>query len=264
MAFGNGPRAVTNCLILSLDASDKSSYPGSGTSWYDLSGYGNHCSLANSATYSPAKGGGSIDLDGVDDLISVPKTLNGFTYNIHYDLNWTAEYWMYTDPYDASPQTYKFLYGSYNGCNWNVYKGNAQGMVIYSSTSASTIYLTMGYGPNVSGCPDVSATWTNGEAGAALWGLQNRWAHLVVTSDDGTTLKLYIDGVQIGSNKTVNFKNGQNRIDNTLPATTNYSLGGLVIGYHQVDFSVFRMYNRPLTLSEVQQNYNVQKSRFGL
>ena len=264
MAFGNGPRAVTNGLILSLDASDKSSYPGSGTSWYDLSGYGNHCSLANSATYSPAKGGGSIDLDGVDDLISVPKTLNGFTYNIHYDLNWTAEYWMYTDPYDASPQTYKFLYGSYNGCNWNTYKGNAQGMIIYSSTSASTIYLTMGYGPNVGGCPDVSATWNNGEAGAALWGLQNRWAHLVVTSDDGTTLKLYIDGVQIGSNKTVNFKNGQNRIDNTLPATTNYSLGGLVIGYHQVDFSIFRMYNRPLTLSEVQQNYRVQKSRFGL
>ena len=264
MGFGNGPRIVTDGLVLSLDAADKNSYPGSGTTWKDLSGYGNHCSLVNSATYSSAKGGGSIDLDGVDDYISVPKTLNGFTYNIHYDLNWTIEYWMYTDPYDATPQTYKNLYGSYNGCNWSIYKGNAQGMTIYSSTSAETINLSMGYGPNVSGCPDVSAAWNNAEAGAALWGLQNRWAHFAMTSDDGTTLKLYIDGIQIGSNKTINFKNGQNRIDNTLPATTDYSLGGLVIGYHQVDFSIFKMYNRPLSASEILQNYNTQKSRFGL
>jgi len=264
MGVSCGPNIVEDGLVLSLDASDKNSYPGSGTSWFDLSGYGNHCSLANSATYSPAKGGGSIDLDGVDDLISVPKTLNGFTYNIHYDLNWTIELWMYTDPYDASPQTYKFLYGSYNGCNWNLYKGNSQGIVIYSSTSASTIFLTLGYGPNVSGCPDVGATWTNEEVGSYLWGLQNRWAHLVMTSDDGTNIKLYIDGVQIGPTKTVNFKNGQNRIDNTLPATTNYSLGGLVIGYHQVDFSNFKIYNRVLSASEVLQNYNAQKSRFNI
>jgi hypothetical protein len=264
MGITGGPNIVDNGLVLSLDASDKNSYPGSGTSWFDLSGYNNHCSLANSATYSSAKGGGSIDLDGVDDLISVPKTLNGFTYNIHYDLNWTIELWIYTDPYDASPQTYKFLYGSYNGCNWNLYRGNGQGIVIYSSTSSSTIYLTMGYGPNVSGCPDVSATWTNGEVGSYLWGLQNRWAHLVMTSDDGTTLKLYIDGVQVGPNKTVNFKNGQNRIDNTLPATTDYSLGGLQIGYHQVDFSNFKIYNRVLSAQEVQQNFKSLKSRFNI
>jgi hypothetical protein len=85
-----------------------------------------------------------------------------------------------------------------------------------------------------------------------------------MTSDDGTTLKLYIDGIQIGSNKTINFKNGQNRIDNTLPATTNYSLGGLAIGYHQVDFSIFKIYNRPLPAQEIQQNYNQLKSRFNL
>jgi hypothetical protein len=261
MAFGNGPRIVTDGLVLSLDASDTNSYPGSGTAWRDLSGRNNNCSLVNGATFNTTNGSG-ISLDGVNDIISVPKTLNGFTYNIHYDLNWTIECWMYTATYDALPQSYKFIYGSYNGCNWNLYKGNGQGIVIYSSTSASTIYLTMGYGPNVGGCPDVSATWNNAEVGSYLWGLQNRWAHFAMTSDDGTTLKLYIDGVQVGPNKTVNFKNSQNRIDNSLAATTDYSFGGLQIGYHEIKFSTCKIYNRPLTASEMFQNYSTQKTRF--
>jgi hypothetical protein len=264
MAYSDGPKIVTNGLVLAVDAADRNSYPGGGAIWRDLSGNNNNCTLVNSSTYSSAKGGGSIDLDGVDDYISVPKTLNGFTYNIHYDLNWTLEFWMYTDTYDASPQSYKSIYGSYNGCNWNAYKGNAAGIIIYSATTPASIYLTFTYGPNVTGCPDVSATWTNAEVGSVLTNLQNRWSHFVMTSDDGTTLKLFIDGIQRGPNKTVNFKNSQNRIDNTLIATTDYALGGYTIGYHQIDFSIFKIYNRPLSSQEIQQNYNAQKSRFGL
>ena len=268
MAYSDGPKIVTNGLVLALDAADRNSYPGTGTIWRDLSGNNNNCSLVNEPTYSSAKGGGSIDLDGVNDYISVPKTLNGFTYNIHYDLNWTLEFWMYTDAYDASPQTYKFIYGSYNGCNYTSFKGNAQGIAIYSATDPNSIFLQFAYGPrNVSPgsqCPDISATWGYAEVGSILWGLQNRWAHFVMTSDDGTTLKLFIDGIQRGPNKTVSFKNSQNRIDNNLVASTDYALGGYIIGYHQIDFSIFKIYNRPLSSQEIQQNYNAQKSRFGL
>jgi hypothetical protein len=269
MAFGNGPRIVTDGLVLSLDAADRNSYPGSGTTWFDLSGNGNNSTLTNGPAFSSNKNG-SIVLDGVNDRIDVPKSLNGFTYNIHYDLNWTIECWIYTNTFDGSPQTYKMIYGNYNGCNYTVYKGNAAGITMYSTTNQSQISLAFNYGPrNISPgsqCPDISTSWTNAQVGSYLWGLQNRWAHFVMTSDDGTTLKLYIDGTQIGPDKTVGFKNSQNRIDNTLIATSNYSWGGDFTGNsaNQIDFSICKIYNRPLSSSEIQQNYNAQKSRFGL
>ena len=59
MSFGNGPRIVTDGLILSLDAADKNSYPGSGTVWTDLSGNNNTFELYNAASYSN-NGNGSI------------------------------------------------------------------------------------------------------------------------------------------------------------------------------------------------------------
>jgi hypothetical protein len=264
MAFGNGPRIITDGLVMLLDASNQSSYISESTIWNDLSGYNNNCSLVNGPILLTGTGGNSISLDGVNDRINVPNTINGFTYNIHYDLNWTIECWMYTATYDALPQSYKYIYGSYNGCNYNAFKGNAQGIVIYSSTSAAAISLAFSYGPSTGGCPDVSTGWSNAEVGSYLWGLQNRWAHFAMTSDDGTTLKLYIDGVQVGPSKTVNFKTSQNRIDNTLTATTDYAFGGYIIGYNEIKFSTCKIYNRPLASSEMFQNYSTQKSRFGL
>jgi hypothetical protein len=258
-----GGNIVTSGLVLNLDATNIISYPKTGTNWIDMSSYGNNCSLANGASFSNGNGG-NISLDGTDDYISVPKTLSGFTYNIHYDLDWTIECWIYTATYDATPQTYKSIYGSYNGCNYTVYKGNAQGIMIYSSTNQASISLNFGYAPRTTGCPDISANWSNAEVGSVLWGLQNRWAHFVMTSNDGTTLKFYVDGVQRGPSKTVAFKNSQNRIDNNLPATTNYSFGGLQIGYNEAKYSICRIYNRPLTDSEIMQNYNSHKSNFQL
>lgn len=47
MAQTSGPGIVKEGLVLLLDASDKLSYPGTGATWYDVSGYANHCSLPN-------------------------------------------------------------------------------------------------------------------------------------------------------------------------------------------------------------------------
>ena len=43
-----GGGIVTNNLVLNLDAGDSSSYSGSGNTWTDLSGQGNHCLLYTS------------------------------------------------------------------------------------------------------------------------------------------------------------------------------------------------------------------------
>lgn len=68
MAEIYGPKIVTNGLILSLDAADINSYPGSGTSMYDLSGNNYTFTLQGNATYS-TQGKGSIYLDGSSDGI---------------------------------------------------------------------------------------------------------------------------------------------------------------------------------------------------
>jgi hypothetical protein len=54
---------VTNGLVLNLDAGQTASYPGTGTTWTDLSGNGNNGTLVNGPTYSSANGG-SIALSG--------------------------------------------------------------------------------------------------------------------------------------------------------------------------------------------------------
>jgi hypothetical protein len=61
---------VQSGLVLNLDAGVSSSYPGSGTTWTDLSGNGNTGTLTNGPTYNSANGG-SLVFDGVDDYVNV-------------------------------------------------------------------------------------------------------------------------------------------------------------------------------------------------
>jgi len=266
------PSIITNGLIMNLDASFIPSYPKSGSTWVDTSLNGNSATLVNGATYITNSGVPCISLDGTDDKITITnRNLSGFTYNIQYDLDWTIEVWMYEYTFDASPQTYKHIYGNYNGCNYTALKGNAGGLIIYNSTNQSNIYLNLGFGPrNVSPgsqCPTPDVNWSDSDVKTYLWGLQNRWAHFVITSSDGTTYKLYGDGVQKGTTKTVDFKNSSSRTDNVLTSTSQYAWGnaaGNNNAANQVDFNVCRIYNRALTADEVLQNYNAQKSRFGL
>ena len=80
MTIGYGPTVVTDGLVLALDAADRNSYPGSGTTWTDLSGNGNNGTLDNSVTYTSNNGGG-LSFDGTDEIVLLPKiiTTNDFT-----------------------------------------------------------------------------------------------------------------------------------------------------------------------------------------
>ena len=61
---------VQSGLVLNLDAGVLSSYPGSGTTWTDLSGNGNHGTLSPTSIGYSSANGGSLVFDGTDDLIS--------------------------------------------------------------------------------------------------------------------------------------------------------------------------------------------------
>jgi hypothetical protein len=59
---------VTNGLLLYWDAGNLDSYPGTGTTIYDLSGNGNNGTLYNGVGYNQVNGG-VLTFDGVDDLV---------------------------------------------------------------------------------------------------------------------------------------------------------------------------------------------------
>ena len=80
MAVGYNPKIITDGLVLCLDAGNTKSYPGSGTSWSDLSGQGNTGTLVNGPTYSSADGG-SIVFDGSNDYGSL-SSLNLFLNSV--------------------------------------------------------------------------------------------------------------------------------------------------------------------------------------
>jgi hypothetical protein len=62
---------ITDQLRLQLDASNSSSYSGSGTTWTDLSGNGYNATLTNGPTYS-SDFGGIINFDGTNDYATIP------------------------------------------------------------------------------------------------------------------------------------------------------------------------------------------------
>jgi hypothetical protein len=81
--YANG-KIVTSGLVLALDAADRNSYPGSGTTWNDVSGNGNNGTLINGPTFNSGNGG-SIVFDGVDDYVSGPlSTINTWTISLWY------------------------------------------------------------------------------------------------------------------------------------------------------------------------------------
>jgi hypothetical protein len=99
----NAPNIISNGLVLNLDASNTISYAGSGTTWTDLSGSGNHGTLINSPTYNSSNGGyfvfnGSTQYvsftptklpTGTSDrsiiaFVSTPTSLGGLQHMIHW------------------------------------------------------------------------------------------------------------------------------------------------------------------------------------
>jgi hypothetical protein len=82
MIFGTPP-IVTNGLVLHLDAGSRQSYPGSGTTWNDLSGNGYNGTLTNGPTFNTANQG-SIVFDQANDIVSFSGVVltNTHTVNI--------------------------------------------------------------------------------------------------------------------------------------------------------------------------------------
>ena len=99
----NSKNIVTDGLILNLDASDRLSYSGSGTTWTDRSGSGNNGTLTNGPTFDSSNGG-SIVLDGSNEHIAITPDFSLIN-------EFSASFWAKNDVYGTS--TTQALMGNY-------------------------------------------------------------------------------------------------------------------------------------------------------
>lgn len=227
MGISGNPDIIQDGLVFSFDATDKTSYPGSGTSVYDLSGNGATGTLYNGVGFSTANGG-ALTFDGVDDYGTFPaNTLNNISTTL------TACVWVYY--ISGNGRIYQkddWGSGTYTRC-WEIggYGGTFR-MEMWHQNGTGTI----GYG---------NALTVNG------------WTNLVL-SFDGTDIKMYQNTSLV---TTVNFP-GDIRTDINTPLT----IGGRWSSGEWLNGKIGNayLYNRALSTSEILQNYNATKSRFGL
>ena len=236
MGIARGPKIVTSGLLLALDAADKLSYPGSGTTWRDLSGNNFNCTLTNGPTFSGANMG-SIVFDGTNDYVDTVNTGTTFQFA---NVTFTVSLWIKTSATSgviiskgatASTAGWMFQFDS-AGTVSGTTKGS-DGTNTYNRTSASTVN---------------NNTWRNVVA--------------VYTTNTTTlasnTTSIYIDGI---------LSNGTGTLGGLVYATTTdtVQIGRRPSGaYWSGSVSNLLIYNRALTATEVLQNYNATKNRYGL
>jgi len=227
------PALITTGLTLYFDAGNASSYPGSGTTWTDLTGNGNTGTLANGPTYTGSFGGGIV-FDGTNDQVNIPSTYIPIKFGTSA---YSIEMWI-------RPASIT----------------NRQGLVCTDGGSGTApVFAIQGQGTNGAvGCGtfsfgDTVNTGTNN--GVSL----NQWAHVVLSRASTASNDAFI------------------YINSTLKATgtlsTNYSgTHGVAIGYTPTageyfsgTIAIVRIYKGyALSSSDVLQNYNLTKTRFGL
>ena len=245
MAVAGGPNIVEDGLVLALDAANVKSYPGSGTTFTDLSGNGNNATLQNGTSYS-SDNGGTLVYDGVDDRIAIQNStsLSSFSsisfnfwarfYNLDY-VNSTGTLYNFlrkgnvdtaaTDP----PTPHYGFWASYENRNNNgrfsyFAFGNEDGGYNGGGNTLSTIFYTFN---------------------------NNQWYNISVTLDASELAKVYVNGELEGSRQL----SGVN---------LNTSAEMITVFQDPVDYPIAQIYNRALTAQEVEQNYNATKARFGL
>ena len=126
MGIAYNSKIITDGLVLCLDAANPKSYPGSGTTWYDLSGNGNHGTLINGPTYN-SDNKGSIVFDGIDDYVSFTNPLNQSQLN----QAWTIQGWINIS---SKPYQY-FIAGLNSGIFIEYVQGNNSLLYLNSGTN---------------------------------------------------------------------------------------------------------------------------------
>jgi hypothetical protein len=231
-----GPSSiVTNGLTLWLDAGNLDSYPGTGTTWYDLSGNNNNGALKSAAQWSNL---GWMNYDG--NNTDTETTVATVEINTNSAQGNTVEQWIYGAALNGNGNM-PFTWLDYSFDLWwynNLFGINNGNSLVYGISGANSVLL-------------------------------NNWVHVVAYfpydwAGSYTNAKLWINGVA----QSMAIVQGS-LVNITLPSSLNVGIGGGYTGGSDAfnwngRISQTRIYTRELTTSEVQQNYNATKAKFGL
>lgn len=228
MAGRVAPKIVyDSSLVLYLDASNRYSYPGSGTTWNNLIP-ANNGTLVNSPVFS-SNNAGSFLFDGTNEYMTTTLTnvgCNNTSMVIWYKWNGINQPYALTYLGDAFSTGYGLLINDGSSAN----AGNKIS-VLYGGTYYNALDTDITFGTLIA----------------------NIYTQLTLTRDT-TTTRLYQNGVYLGSTT---------RTPNSNTSTLSFNLGNGIVsaaGY----ISCIKFYNRSLSATEIQQNYNALKGRFGL
>ena len=227
MGLHHSPNIITNGLLLLLDAANSKSYPGSGTTWTDLSGNGNNGTNAN-MTF---------------------ESLNGGIFN--FATNSVSTIANSTSLNPTSQLTIEALVK---------FNGNSQDF-IFEKGNVNTQYSLFSHGTDI-----VFRTYHNGDGNydsliqtKAIANITNGVYHHIVGSYNGSTKKIYVDGIERHT------KNKTGNLVTTSNGAAVGRFGGTSSGYF-FDGKIARVsvYSIGLTQDQVRQNFEAIKGRYGL
>jgi hypothetical protein len=224
MGFSHSPKIVTDGLVLLLDAANFKSYPGSGTTWSDLSGNGVNCTLSSTEV-------SLVTSENVDVLyfntgvstITGPSTPDAFTLFTAFKKIGTQ-----TDTFHVlmAGQTHEISIQNNSTFRVGTFAGGTR-------TTSDTSQATIGF--------DI---------------LDGRWT-ILTSRYDGSTLRSYVNGTQVRSVSKTGTTNDTYKLSRIGCWENN---GYQANGY--IPFTI--MYDRALSADEIQQNYNALKGRFNI
>ena len=241
MGISYNTSIVNSGLTLYLDSANIKSYPGSGSTWTDLSGNGNNSTLTNSPTFSPATNGGAFTFNGTTNYISLANPqasaqtpLTGYGFTGASNSTFTLEIWIKTSQIAGS----SFF--------------NAPGLISRDSGDIySNLTLYNGYVYFV----HYGGAWL-GNLKSTTMVSNNVWHQVVYVNNSNATGSIYIDGtVEVTGSSTVD-------------PGSYFAPNNIGWGYSGQYFSgsvgSVKFYSRVLSPDEISQNFNALRGRYGL
>lgn len=234
----SGQQIVTNGLVLHLDAAQLRSYPTIGTTWTDLSGNGYDGTLTNGPTFNSGNGG-SIVFDGANDFVNTNASINtgqDFTFGV----------WLRPTAVGLIRRCIMA-----NAQNWpNIDAGWY--FVVGQGGGNNRFFISIG-------ADNAAAVSVNNAVTTGVW------QYLVATvASGGLFINLYKNGIiqsqsiTVLSQRTINYSRQFYYIARRDPTSVNDS------DFYTGNLGQIVIYNRALSATEVLQNYNATKSRYGL
>jgi hypothetical protein len=226
MAIAYNSSIVTTNLDVCLDAGNPRSYPGSGTTWRDVSGTGNNGTLVNGPTYNSANLG-SFAFDGVNDYanISGSRTVSEATFSV----------WLKRNGAQVAFAGILFSRGT-----------SVTGLDFYSTTN------NLGYHWN-----DAASSYT---FNSGLTTPDGVWCMgvLTVTSTTATFYLCQSSGITTATNTVAH-------ASTTLDALAiGRDANGPNNRYMNGSISQASLYTTALTADQVTQNFNAARGRYGI